>query len=462
MINDFAEMSVSQGLDGLRRGEFSSQELVLSCLKQIRARDPEIKSFVSIHEEDALEKAKESDQRYRKGSPRDLEGIPLAIKDNFNIKGWLTTASSAILRSYVSPYTATVVRLLEEAGAVVVGKTNMDAFAHGSSTETSDLFTTRNPHDTSRLPGGSSGGSAAAVASGEVLAAIGSETAGSIRHPASWCGVVGLKPTYGLVSRYGLIAMASSTDSPGPLTKTVADAAFILNAIAGPDPYDATCSSGREEDYTSDLGVSIRGLVVGVPREYLDIDLEDGVRYSFNHALSVLKDQGVETKEISLLAPKYSVGVYTILQRSEVSSNLARLDGLRYGNLRSHLGDEAKKRIMLGTYTLSTGYYDAYYEKAQKVRTLIIEDYKKAFSQVDLIVAPTTPSVALPIGASSGQAMFGELADILVEGSSIAGLPGINVPCGYVDHLPVGLQIVGPMFEEKKILRMAAALEEAL
>ena len=459
---DIAALTVKQALADLIAKKYNCVELVDSCFTKIDFWEPKIKAFISQKRKLALRQAAESDFRYQNGTSRLLEGIPIAVKDNFNIQGWLTTASSSVLRSYESPYTATVVKRLLDAGAIVVGKTNMDAFAHGSSTETSDFFTTKNPHDVSRLPGGSSGGSAAAVSSGEVLAALGSETAGSIRGPAAWCGVVGLKPTYGLASRYGVVAMASSTDSPGPLAKTVEDTAIFLNVIAGNDPYDATSVQRREPDYTVSLKDSPNSLVVGVPKEYLQLELEPGTRSSFEQALKKLKKIGVTVKEISLLDPKYAVAVYTVLQRSEVSSNLARLDGIRYGNNRQFFGQEAKRRIMLGTYTLSAGYYDAYYDKAQRVRTLIVEDYRKAFEQVDLIVAPTLPCAAQPIGSSEGKAMYGELSDILVAASSIVGLPGISIPCGYDGNLPVGLQIVGPMMSELKIIKLASRLEAEL
>lgn len=383
-------------------------------------------------------------------------GFPVAVKDNFNTLGVETTASSNILKGYFPPYDATVVRKLKEAGAVIVGKTNMDAFAHGSSTETSDFGPTSNPWNLDYLPGGSSGGSAAAVASGEVPVAIGSETAGSIRQPAAWCGVVGLKSTYGRVSRYGVIAMASSTDSPGTLARSVADAAEVYRMIAGFDPFDATTSHQPSEKPEN---INLKKITIGLPKEYFRDEAQPRVNQTILDAAKVLEKLGAKLKEISLFDPKYAISVYTIIQRSEVSSNLARFDGIRFGWDRSKFNEENKRRIMLGTYTLSAGYYDAYYKKAQQVRTLIVDDFAKIFKKVDLILAPTSPTTALPKGASANQAMFGELADILVEPSSLAGLPGINVPCGFVNDLPVGMQLIGPQWSEEKLISVASQFE---
>ncbi len=343
---------------------------------------------------------------------------------------------------------------------VMLGKTNMDAFAHGSSTETSDYGSSRNPWNTDHLPGGSSGGAAASVAADEAVAAIGSETAGSIRQPASWCGVVGLKPTYGRVSRYGVIAMGSSLDSPGPITKTVEDSALLLQVLAGKDPRDATTSPIKVSDYLKNLKSDIHGLKIGISEDYFE-GVDEEVKTQVEKELKVYEQLGAKIKKIKLFHPKYAIALYTILQRAEVSSNLARLDGIRYGNDRSYFGEEAKRRIMLGTYTLSAGYYDQFYNKALKVRTVIIEDFKKAFADVDVIIGPTSPTTSLPVGATENQSMFGELADVLVEPSSIAGLSGINVPCGFSDaRLPIGMQIIGPQFAEEKILNVAYKYEQ--
>ena len=353
-------------------------------------------------------------------------------------------------------YESTVTRKLKDAGAIIIGKTNMDAWAHGSSTESSDFGPTLNPWNTNHLPGGSSGGSAAAVAADMCIAAICSETAGAVRQPAAWCGVTGFKPTYGRVSRYGVIAMASSTDSPGPITKTVEDAAILAQIIAGHDPFDATSSPLPVGDYISKLKTQNSKLKIGLAKEYLVGQSKSVV----SQAAEKLKELGHEVSEISLLDPKYSIGVYTIVQRSEVSSNLARYDGIRYGHDRSFFGDEAKRRIMLGTYALSSGYYDQYYTKAQKVRTLIIKDFEEAFKKFDLIIGPTSPGPALKVGASIDSPMFGELEDMLLEPSSIAGLTSISVPCGFVDGLPIGLQITGPQFAEKLVSQAAFSYQQ--
>ncbi len=336
----------------------------------------------------------------------------------------------------------------------------MDAWAHGSSTETSDYGATKNPWDTTKLPGGSSGGSAAAVSAGEAIFALGSETAGSIRQPAAWCGIVGLKPTYGRTSRYGIISMGSSLDSPGPMTKTVRDAAIVLNFIAGKDPLDATSAYEKVIDFTYGLEKPIKGIKIGFAKDYFH-GVEPSVGDAVKKALKKLEELGAEIVEINLFSPQYAIAVYTIIQRAEVSSNLARYDGIRYGFGRDRFGSEAKRRIMLGTYVLSSGYYDAYYLKAEKVRTVIINDFNKAFELVDLIAGPTSPSLAFPLGASRGHPMFGEMADVLVEPSSIAGLPGISIPCGFAYNLPVGLQIIGPQFKEDKILQIAYNYEQA-
>jgi len=338
----------------------------------------------------------------------------------------------------------------------------MDAFAHGSSTETSDFFKTKNAWDFDRVPGGSSGGSATAVAADMCIFAIGSETAGSIRLPASWCGVTGFKPSYGRVSRYGVIAMASSTDSPGPLAKTVEDCAYILNIIAGQDLNDATSSQLPVEDYIKGLNdFDIKKLKIGRAKSYFDMDLEEGLKEKVEQVLEVYKSLGAQIIDIDLMDPKYSIAVYTILQRSEVSSNLGRFDGIRYGNDRTHFGFEAKKRAMLGTYTLSAGYYDAYYSKAQKVRTIIVEDFNKAFSNVDLIVGPTTPCTAIKFGEGEKSSMFGELMDVLAEPSSIAGLSAVSLPCGLLNGLPVGIQLMGDKGKENMLLSVANKYQQA-
>ena len=452
---DIKKLTISQAKEDLKNKKYSSVELTKAYLERIKKVDSQVKAFVTVTEEEALSNAKEADKKIAAGEDLPLLGIPLSIKDNFSTKGIRTTASSKVLDNYIPPFDATVVERLKNAGIVLLGKTNMDAWAHGSSTETSDYGASRNPWNTEHLPGGSSGGAAASMAADETLGAIGSETAGSIRQPASWCGVVGLKPTYGRVSRYGVVAMGSSLDSPGPITKTVEDSALILQVLAGQDPHDATTGPNPVPDYTKNLAHDIKGMTIGVADDYFE-GVNPEVKASVEDALKTFEKLGANVKTINLFSPKYAIAVYTILQRAEVSSNLARYDGIRYGSDRSLFGDEAKRRIMLGTYTLSAGYYDQYYNKALKVRTVIIENFKRAFKDVDLIISPTSPTTALPVGATENQSMFGELADVLVEPSSIAGLCGINVPCGFSKAgLPIGIQIIGPQFAEETILNAA-------
>lgn len=386
-------------------------------------------------------------------------GFPLAVKDNFCTKGLRTTASSKVLENFIPPYESTVTERLKKSGYGILGKTNMDAWAHGSSTETSDYGPTKNPWNSEHVAGGSSGGSAAAVSAYLAPAAIGSETAGSIRGPAAWCGIVGLKPTYGRVSRYGVVAMGSSLDSPGPMTLTVEDAALLLGVIAGNDPYDATSSKSEVPDYLTSLSTT-KKMKIGVPEEYFN-GVDDEVKKKVMDAIEVLKKMGHEVKKVSLIAPKYSISVYTILQRAEVSSNLSRYTGTRYGNDRTYFGDEAKKRIMLGTYTLSYGYYDAYYKKAQKVRTMLIEDFKKTFQDVDVIASPTMPIPATKIGDINKYPFFGELMDVLSEPSSVAGLPAISIPVGLTkSNLPVGMQLIGDYLQEQTVMDVAYQYEK--
>lgn len=451
-------LTLSESIDLIKKEKVTSKDLVEACLKQIEKYDKKINAFVSINE-NARKKAKYYDSK--KDSKLLLKGIPFAIKDNFLTDGLNTTASSNVLRSYVPNYSATVVKRLESQGAIIIGKTNMDAWAHGSSTETSDFGSTKNPRDLNYLPGGSSGGSAAAVVADMCIFAIGSETAGSIRQPAAWTGCVGLKPTYGRVSRYGVIAMGSSLDSPGPMTKSVEDAALILNVIAGKDSFDATTSEKKVEDYSKNINKNIDGIKIGIAKEYLLDDMDKRVKDKIVEAGKIFEKLGAKVDFVSTLDPSYAIGVYTVIQRSEVSSNLARYDGIRFGEKRNKFGQEAKRRITLGTFSLSAGYTDRYYKKAQKVRTLYIRDFENIFKKFDLIIGPTSPGPAQKIGSSKGKAMFGEMEDILVEPSTIAGLPGISVPCGYVGKLPIGLDIFGPQFSESLIIKAAYAYEKA-
>lgn len=454
-------ITITQALDGLKKKEFTSVELTEMYLNRIKAVEPKVHAFVTVSEEDALKQAKDADKKRAEGHDAPLLGVPISIKDNFSTKGIRTTASSKVLDEYIPPFDATVVSKLKDAGMVMLGKTNMDAWAHGSSTETSDYGASRNPWNIEHLPGGSSGGAAASIAADEAIAAIGSETAGSIRQPASWCGVVGLKPTYGRVSRYGVVAMGSSLDSPGPITKTVEDSALLLQILAGQDLHDATTSPSAVPDYVASMKKDIKGLKIGISEDYFE-GVDDEVKAQVENELKVFEQLGAQIKKIKLFSPKYAIAVYTIIMRSEVSSNLARYDGIRYGNDRSFFAEEAKRRVMLGTYALSAGYYDQYYNKALKVRSVIIEDFKKAFKDVDVILAPTSPTTSQKLGASTDNPMFGELSDVLVEPSSLAGLSGINVPCGFDSKgLPIGMQIIGPQFAEEVVINAAFKYEQA-
>jgi len=449
---DLNKLTLIEAVKGIKEKKFSSTEVTLDCLSNIEKLEPTLNAFVTVDSKNVLEKSK------KVNFDLPLAGAPIAIKDNFCTKGIKTTASSNLLRNYTAQYSATVVKKLEDAGAIIIGKTNLDAWAHGSSTETSDFGPTKNPWNPKFLPGGSSGGSAAAVASDEVVTSIGSETAGSIRLPAAWCGVVGLKPTYGRVSRYGVIAMGSSMDCPGPITKTVDDAALILSIISGHDQKDATSIPKPSWQIPNSLK-DLKGLKIGLPKAYFPDKILPEVKKSIFGAVETLKKLGAQIIELDVLDPKYSIAVYTVIQRSEVSSNLGRYTGIRYGANRSTFGDEAIRRIMLGTHTLSSGYYDAYYLQAQKVRTLIIQDFDKQFQKVDAIIGPSSPTTALPLGATLGQSMFGELADMLVEPSTLAGLPGISIPCGFANGLPIGLQIITPQLREDLAIQIARCFE---
>jgi len=447
------KLTLKQALDKLKNKEISLQDIYKDISTAIEKNNEKLNVYLTVNK-NAAEKAS-------KQAAKTLAGLPIAVKDNFCTKDFTTTASSKVLENFKPVYESTVTKKLQTAGGVIMGKTNLDAWAHGSSTETSAFGRTLNPRNTEHLPGGSSGGSAAAVASNMCIAAIGSETAGSIRQPSAWCGIVGLKPTYGRVSRFGVVAMASSTDSPGPMAKTVEDATILLNQIAGHDPYDGTSSKKKIIDYTQYLNKDIKDLKIGVL--YLDIAGLEKIKATFEKELKVLEELGAKVEYAKAFDPSHAVGVYTVVQRAEVSSNLARFDGIRYANDRSNFGDEAKRRIMLGTYTLSKGYADQYYNLAQKIRTLYIQDFEKLFKKYDVLISPTSPGFAKKIGATEGEAMFGELEDILLEPSSISGLPGINVPC-YRDprtNLFLGMNIVAPMFREDLMIKVADAYEKA-
>jgi aspartyl-tRNA(Asn)/glutamyl-tRNA(Gln) amidotransferase subunit A len=446
-------------------------------LDRIAALDPKVKAYLTVTGEAALARAAEADARFQAGAPLSpLDGVPLGLKDVLCTRGVRTTCGSKILESFVPPYDATVVARLQRAGAVVLGKLNMDEFAMGSSTENSGFFTTRNPWDLSRVPGGSSGGSAAAVAADLAAATLGTDTGGSIRQPAAFCGNVGLKPTYGRVSRYGLVAFASSLDQIGPFTKDVEDAALMLQAIAGHDPKDSTSATVPVPDYAAGLGRGVEGLRVGIPAEYFIDGLDPEVESAVRAAIEILRGLGAKTESVSLPHTEYGLAAYYLIGPAEASSNLARYDGVKYG-LRvpgsrdlidmysrtrgAGFGAEVKRRVMLGTYALSAGYHDAYYGKAQRVRTLVQRDFQHAFERVDVIVAPTTPSVAFKVGEKADPlSMY--LNDVFTIPVNLAGLPGVSVPAGFTRAgLPIGVQVIGKAFDEETVLRTAKAYETA-
>ncbi|SRR5579875_2281865 len=474
MTSDLYKLTIAEAHARLSRGEISSRELTRACLDRIAAVDSRVHAFLSVIEDQALAQADDADARLRAGSAPTLCGIPLGIKDIFCTRGIRTTCASRILENFVPPFDATVIERLRAAGAVFLGKTNMDEFAMGSSTENSAFGPTRNPFDLERVPGGSSGGSAAAVAADECIAALGTDTGGSIRLPAAFCGIVGIKPTYSRVSRYGVIAYASSLDQVGPFTKTVRDAAVMLHALAGVDPRDSTCSARSAPDYTKALTGEVKNLRIGVPREYFVEGMQPEVERAIRAALASYRELGAETVEISLPHTEYAIAAYYLIATAEASANLARYDGVRYGlrvDAADHIelynrsrdagfGAEVKRRIMLGTFALSAGYYDAYYLKAQKVRTLIRRDFEQAFEHCDLIATPTTPATAFKIGERTADPLQMYLSDIFTISVNLAGLPGLAMPCGYDDRgLPIGLQLIGPPFGEEIILRAGDAFE---
>ncbi len=479
-MSEINQLSIKQLHNGLKRKEFSVREVASAFLDRISEIDGRVRAFITVEPERVLKDADELDRKLTAGelSMGFLTGIPLGLKDNIVTLGTRTTAGSRILEAYVPPYSATVTTRLQQAGALILGKTNCDEFAMGSSTENSAYFPTRNPWDLDRVPGGSSGGSAAAVAAGEVPAALGSDTGGSIRQPAAFCGVVGLKPTYGRVSRYGLIAFASSLDQIGPLAATTADAAMVLQAIAGHDASDSTSSSKSVDNYLVEIGRDVKGLRVGIPKEWFGSGLDRSVESSVRAAIGCLERLGCSILEVPLPNTEYAISTYYIVAPAEASSNLARYDAVKYGyrvpnpkdledmykRSRSEgFGPEVKRRIMIGTYVLSSGYYDAYFLKASKVRTLIAQDYAKAFEKVDLLVGPTTPSLPFKLGEKTDDPLAMYLSDVYTVTANLAGIPALSLPCAITDdNLPVGLQILGPHFREGLLLRAGHALEQEL
>lgn len=468
------ELTIKEAQRKLEKGEITSLDLTKACLERIKEVDKKVQACITVCEEEALLAAREADQRRARGEKGSLLGIPFAAKDNIMTKGVKTTAASKILENYVAPYDATIIKKLKLAGAVLLAKLNLDEFAHGASTENSAFFTTHNPWDLDRVAGGSSGGSAAAVAADMCLFSLGTDTGGSIRCPASFCGVVGLKPTYGRASRFGLIAMTSSTDVPGPLTKTVEDAAIVLQVIAGQDRHDFTTVDEKVPEYADDIELDLEGKRIGIPEEFVE-EADERVRNTFFDFTKKLSEKGAEIVPIRLPHAKYGIPVYYIITPSEISSNLARFDGMRFGFSYSEgkelidiykkskgqgFGPEAKRRIMLGTYALSSGYYDAYYKKAQAVRTIIKKELDQELESLDAIITPTQPDIAFKIGEQTDDPLKMYLEDLFVAPASLAGLPAISVPMGVVEKMPVGLQVIGKRFAESDIFGLAAWAEK--
>ncbi len=473
------QLSITEISELIKKNQVSSVDIVNSVLNRIEEVDSSIHGYITVDKERALERAQEIDRLIVKLSPDErppLIGVPIAVKDNICTKGLKTTCASRSLGEFIPPYNATVIQKLLDQGAVIIGKTNLDEFAMGSSTETSCFGPSRNPWNTDYTPGGSSGGSASVIAADEAICAVGSDTGGSIRQPASFCGVVGLKPTYGRVSRFGLVAFASSLDQIGPLTKNVTDCALLLQAISGHDVKDSTSFNIQVPDYRGYLLNDLKGLKIGVPHEYFGEGLDEGVEEKVQQSLSFFQNLGAEIEKVNLPHTEYAVATYYILATAEASSNLARYDGVRYGfreeefndlidmyekSKQKGFGAEVKRRIMLGTYVLSSGYYDAYYLKAQKVRTLIKKDFEKAFQKIDILLTPTTPIPAFKIGEKINDPLQMYLLDIFTISANLAGIPAISIPCGFSGKgLPIGLQLLADHFQEEKILQAAYAFEQ--
>jgi len=476
---DITELTVHELKEKLANKELTVTEITKAYVDRINEKEKDVDAFVTTLCDEALNEAKEVEDKIKAGEVKgEYAGIPIGIKDNINVKGVRTTCSSKILENFISPYNATVIDKLNNENLINLGKLNMDEFAMGASTEYSAFKTTKNPWNLKTVPGGSSGGSAAAVVAGMVPWALGSDTGGSVRQPAAFCGVVGLKPTYGLVSRYGLVAFASSLDQIGPITKDVEDAAMLLNLIAGHDEKDSTSEIKEKVDYTKNLKKNIKGLKIGIPKEYFGEGINEEVKASLEKAIEKYKELGAEVEEFSLDIADYALATYYIIACAEASSNLGRFDGIRYGyrtknysdlkelykNSRTEgFGDEVKRRIILGTYVLSSGYYDAYYKKAQKVRSLVIKEFDKAFEKYDVLLTPTAPTVAFEIGTRSNNPLEMYLADICTVSVNIAGLPGISIPCGVnSEGMPIGMQLIGQRFNEEKILNAAYNYEQAI
>ena len=477
---NITDLTVHELQEKLNNKELTSEEIVKAYIKNIEEKDVEVQAFLTKVEEDAINEAKDIDEKRKNGEipENSLAGIPIGIKDNINVKGLKTTCASKMLENFISPYNATVVENLQAENLINLGKLNMDEFAMGSSTEHSAFKKTKNPWNLNKVPGGSSGGSAAAVAANILPWALGTDTGGSIRQPASFCGVVGMKPTYGLVSRYGVVAFASSLDQVGPITKDVTDAAILLNLIAGHDEKDSTSVNRPKKDYTKALKNDVKGMKIAVPKEFFAEGVNEDVKKNLENAIEIYKSLGAKVEEISLDVNKYSLATYYIIACAEASSNLGRFDGIRFGyraknanslkeiykNSRTEgFGKEVKRRIILGTYVLSSGYYDAYYKKAEKVRTLILEEFEKVFKKYDVILTPTSPTTAFNIGENIKDPLTMYLADICTVPVNIAGLPGISIPCGVdKDGMPVGMQLIGNRFNEDAIINAAYTFEQKI
>ena len=475
-MTTLTDLTITEALEKLNSGEISSVELTQAHLDQIEKLDPQVKAYLTVTPDLALQQAQSADEARKQGDNKPLLGIPMGIKDVLSTKGVETTCGSKILKGYTPIFDATAIAKLYDAGMVLLGKLNMDEFAMGSSTENSGYFPSYNPWDLERVPGGSSGGSGAAVSAHMAMGTLGTDTGGSIRLPGSFCGVAALKPSYGRVSRYGLIAYGSSLDQAGPLARTVEDCARILGSMAGYDPKDSMSMKLDVPDFTATLNNGVKGLKLGIPKEYFTSGMAPDVEKAVRDAIAQLESMGAELVEISLPHTEYSLAVYYLIATSEASSNLARFDGVRYGarvkgddmwdsyrrTRGEGFGDEVKRRILMGTYALSAGYYDAFYGKATQVRTLIKQDFENAFQQVDAIIAPTSPTTAFKLGENSSDPLQMYLADVLTISANVAGIPGLNVPCGYdSNNLPIGVQILGKAFDEATVLRVGHSYERA-
>jgi aspartyl-tRNA(Asn)/glutamyl-tRNA(Gln) amidotransferase subunit A len=460
MNMDLSNLTIKEVKTKLKKKEFSATDLTKAYIARIKTHNKTLNAYLTVSEDEALKQAAHADKLIADGQDLPLLGIPVALKDIYVTKGIRTTAASKVLENYIPQYDGTVVRKIKDAGAVILGKTNLDAWAHGSSGENSDFGPTKNPYNTDYVPGGSSSGSPTALAADMALVATGTDTGGSIRLPASFTNTVGLKPTYGRVSRYGVISMASSLDTIGHFTKTVEDNALFLQVTAGQDSHDATTPPKAVPDYTVKLNDGAKGVKIGVPKEYFIEGLDPKVKEKIMDAITFYEKAGAEIVDISLPHTKYAIEVYYVIQTAEVSSNLARFDGIRYGNERATFGAEAKRRIMLGTYVLSSGYYDAYYKRAMQVRTLLIKDFTEAFKKVDVMITPASPTLPWKLGEKVNDPLKMYLSDIFTVHGNLVGVPGLVIPGGFIDGLPVGIQLLGPHFSEDLLYRVGHTFEQ--